>query len=198
MIKAIFLDADGTLINLRCRWQMLKQDILERFTEKGLISEEERKKLEELRMILFVFALEQKGLKKELDKIWRKWELEEVKKVGFEVFSFTPQLLEEIKKKGKKIVIVSANCHDTLTYVFESAGLLQYVDVICGRDDVVRTKPHPAHFECALKKLGLRKNEAIMVGDNMISDVIGASVAGLQVIHIEKGEDFTNKILSFL
>jgi beta-phosphoglucomutase-like phosphatase (HAD superfamily) len=88
--------------------------------------------------------------------------MKEVREVGFEVFSFTSSLLQEIKKKRKKIVIVSANCHDTLKYVFESANLLRYVDVICARDDVTRTKPHPAHFECALKMLGIGK----IVGKN--------------------------------
>ena len=75
---------------------------------------------------------------------------------------------------------------------------MQYVDVICARDDVIRTKPHPAHFECALKMIGVGKNEVMMVGDNMISDVIGASAAGLQVLHIEKGENFTNRLLQLL
>jgi HAD superfamily hydrolase (TIGR01509 family) len=59
------------------------------------------------------------------------------------------------------------------------AGLFDAVVVSC---DVGYDKPHPAIFHLALDALGLPAAQAIMVGDNLGTDIAGARSSGLRAV----------------
>lgn len=48
-------------------------------------------------------------------------------------------------------------------------------------------KPEPRVFEIALERLGVRADEAVMVGDSLLRDVAGAQSAGLHTVWIDRG-----------
>ncbi|RDW16921.1 haloacid dehalogenase [Oceanobacillus arenosus] len=71
--------------------------------------------------------------------------------------------------------------------------LVPYFSEIIISGDFGRGKPDPTIFEHALKALSLDKNEAIMVGDNLHTDILGANRAGIPSVWLnrhnrEKGE----------
>ncbi|MFF1719212.1 HAD-IIA family hydrolase [Streptomyces sviceus] len=53
---------------------------------------------------------------------------------------------------------------------------------------VVTGKPSPAFFEAALARLGVRADEALMVGDDIESDVLAAQRAGLTGVLVKTGK----------
>jgi HAD superfamily hydrolase (TIGR01458 family) len=53
---------------------------------------------------------------------------------------------------------------------------------------VVTGKPSPAFFEAALARLGVRVDEALMVGDDIESDVLAAQRAGLTGVLVRTGK----------
>lgn len=53
-------------------------------------------------------------------------------------------------------------------------------DVVISQE-VGFSKPRPEIFWMALKRLGLRREEALMIGDSPTSDVAGANAAGIEV-----------------
>ena len=53
-------------------------------------------------------------------------------------------------------------------------------------------------FEQALKKLGVKKDDAIMVGDSIDTDMVGAEAAGIKAVLVDRknNRDYKLKISS--
>ncbi len=185
--KLVIFDADKTLIKLECPWEKLEALIKQQLEEKGLEKEGIERMFSAGLTCGWAIA-EALGLKKELDQIWREWEPEAVRTYGFQLYPFSRELLKNVKKREKKTAIASGNCHETLEYVFSKAGLMPYLDAIYGRDDVERTKPSPLHFKKILQDFGVAPEEAIVVGDNPLTDKTAAQLAGITAIHINERE----------
>jgi HAD superfamily hydrolase (TIGR01450 family) len=58
-----------------------------------------------------------------------------------------------------------------------------------GKRATVVGKPSPLMFEIALKKAGCDKNDAVMIGDQVETDIVGAKKAGLDSILVLTGVD---------
>ena len=58
--------------------------------------------------------------------------------------------------------------------------VLSYIDFIVSNDEVGADKPHPSVFETALKKMGLKPKDVIMVGDHLTKDIGGAAALGIK------------------
>lgn len=57
-----------------------------------------------------------------------------------------------------------------------------------GREALVMGKPSPACFQAALQRLGCAAGEALMVGDDLITDVLAARAAGLTAVLVQTGK----------
>lgn len=73
-------------------------------------------------------------------------------------------LLKTLKVKGYKIGIASSKMHEVVKQGLLISGLLDYVDVIVGMDDVVNHKPDPEALNKALRSLEGKK--AVYIGDH--------------------------------
>ncbi|MBI2971506.1 MAG: HAD-IA family hydrolase [Candidatus Aenigmarchaeota archaeon] len=61
-----------------------------------------------------------------------------------------------------------------------ACGIGGYFDVVVTRDDTRRRKPHQLPFRAAVRKLKLRPNEILFIGDQPHRDIRGARRAGMQ------------------
>ncbi|MGD9559629.1 MAG: YjjG family noncanonical pyrimidine nucleotidase [Oscillospiraceae bacterium] len=62
----------------------------------------------------------------------------------------------------------------------EKSGLLPYFDDVFVSEKLGVTKPSPKFFDLALKKLGIKnKQKVLVVGDNLVADIKGGAAAGL-------------------
>jgi putative hydrolase of the HAD superfamily len=66
----------------------------------------------------------------------------------------------------------------------------QIVDTVVTFDDTGVRKPDPAPFRLLLKKLDVSPEEAIMVGDWVERDIIGASQVGMKTAFARYGDTF--------
>ncbi|MCL5020933.1 MAG: HAD-IA family hydrolase, partial [Bacteroidetes bacterium] len=57
-------------------------------------------------------------------------------------------------------------------------------------EDTSERKPHPAPFTLALNRLGVRPDEALMVGDWAERDIIGAKQVGMKTVFARYGDTF--------
>ena len=57
-----------------------------------------------------------------------------------------------------------------------------------GRKAAICGKPSPAYFEEALRRLGLPADRAVMVGDDVVNDVLGAQGAGITGVLVRTGK----------
>jgi putative hydrolase of the HAD superfamily len=67
-----------------------------------------------------------------------------------------------------------------------ATGLDSYFPVIVPSGEAGAWKPSPLIFERALSLAGVRPEEAIHVGDNLVNDVAGAQGAGLRGVWLNR------------
>ena len=96
----------------------------------------------------------------------RGWEHAE----NFELYEDTLPVLGALREHGLKIGLVSNTGRDLAAFVAHHA---LDVDAAVGSGAHGKTKPHPAIFLSALDELGIRAEEAAMVGDSPEDDIAG-------------------------
>jgi HAD superfamily hydrolase (TIGR01458 family) len=65
-------------------------------------------------------------------------------------------------------------------FQLDSGPFVHALELATGQRAIVLGKPNPAFFEQALLTIGVRPQEAVMVGDDIENDIGGAQRAGLQ------------------
>jgi len=78
-----------------------------------------------------------------------------------------------LKAKGFKVCLVSNNFHDRVRIVAADLGF----DLV---DHAV--KPLPFAFLRALRKVGAARSEAVVVGDQLFTDILGGRLLGMRTI----------------
>ena len=68
-----------------------------------------------------------------------------------------------------------------------NGSIVAMLEYCCSKQAIKIGKPYAPIFVGALKKLGLPKEEVFVVGDNLETDILGASKCGLQSIFIDSG-----------
>ena len=121
-------------------------------------------------------------------------------KILAQLYPETMETLEMLKKKGIKIAIVSNTPKLSVDGVLEKFGLDKMFDVVCFSYEVGFLKTDHELFDAALEKLGVTKEEAVMVGDSMETDIVGAENAGVLPVLIDRKEtrEYERKIKSLL
>lgn len=87
--------------------------------------------------------------------------------------------LEELASRGIPLAVVS-NWDERLRPLLRALRLDGYFEAILVSSELYFSKPSNVIFEHALRKLGLRAEEVLHVGDSESEDVQGARAAGLQ------------------
>jgi len=66
-------------------------------------------------------------------------------------------------------------------------GLDRLVDRVYGFRVIGHKKPEPAFFRFVLHDLGLAASQAVMVGDSLENDVLGANASGIRAVWFDEG-----------
>jgi 2-haloalkanoic acid dehalogenase type II len=112
-------------------------------------------------------------------------------------FPDTTEVLEKLKK-DYKLALVSNTDPFSINNVLEKFELRKFFDVVALSYETGVLKTDKKMFDLVLKKLKVKKTEAVMVGDSMQSDIEGAEAAGVKAVLIDrKGtREYKNKIAS--
>lgn len=81
-----------------------------------------------------------------------------------------------------RIGIVTNNLLDEQRDKLQFCGLASLVDELVVSDDVGVSKPERRIFDIALERLGVRAEDAVMVGDSWANDIVGAASAGIRAV----------------
>ena len=101
-------------------------------------------------------------------------------------FPETVAVLEELKKDGYKLALISNTDCFSIEPILEKFELAKYFDVIHLSYKNGLLKTNPKSFEAVLKELGVKKEDAIMVGDSLETDIEGARMAGIKAILVDR------------
>jgi YjjG family noncanonical pyrimidine nucleotidase len=90
---------------------------------------------------------------------------------------------------GKYTLGIITNGFDEIQSTkMNSAGILHYFENIVTSQRAGNKKPSPEIFQFALRELGHNASDSIMVGDNLQTDILGASSAGLDTVYFNPGK----------
>ena len=180
--RAVIFDLDGTLVDSN-EFHIDSWDRAFRHFGKTFSYEELRKQIgkgSDNYLPQFLTPKEMNEFGKELDQyrsdLFKKEYLPCVKP-----FPSVRGLFERIRGDGKQILLASSGKKPETKHYTK---LLQIEDLIDGQitsEDANSSKPAPDIFNAALAKLGVSRNEAIVVGDTRF-DVEAAKKAGLAAI----------------
>lgn len=91
--------------------------------------------------------------------------------------------LAALKAQGYRLALVSNYAHTgVLRDALRRLGLLASFDAVVVSADVGYLKPHPRIFEVALDAVGVQPHEAVMVGNDIPCDIEGAKKAGMRAV----------------
>jgi putative hydrolase of the HAD superfamily len=97
-----------------------------------------------------------------------------------ELFPGTIEALEDFKKRGKKMHIITNGFTEVQHIKLEKSGLTPFFEHVICSDTLGINKPDPRIFHHALKKANATLGNSIMVGDHLESDVLGAHQVGME------------------
>jgi putative hydrolase of the HAD superfamily len=113
----------------------------------------------------------------------RAWERSE----NFDLYEDVLPVLEELRAHGLRIGLVSNTGRDLGEFL---AHHTLPVDAALGSRAHGWTKPHPSIFQAVLERLGVKPDEAAMVGDSPEDDVEGARALGIRAFLIDRDDRF--------
>lgn len=102
------------------------------------------------------------------------------------VYEDTFPLLDEVKGKYKLLLLTNGSPQLQNIKLTITPELVPYFDEIIISGDFGRGKPDVTLFEHALNKIGARKDEVLMIGDNLKTDILGASRIGMKSVWINR------------
>jgi len=92
-------------------------------------------------------------------------------------------LLGALRARGVRTAVVS-NFDGRLPSILEGLGLLPLLDAVVLPSEAGAAKPDPRIFAAALARLGVAAHEALFVGDDLLRDLEGARRAGLTAVDV--------------
>ncbi|MFX0072663.1 MAG: HAD family hydrolase [Candidatus Hermodarchaeota archaeon] len=198
-IKAIVWDLDGTLIHFKIDWIRARREAIKILKNEGV----PKKMLTIKNSILDNVRLarnyyESLGYSSEkIEKIIKKVnhvvnEIEYEAALDATAVDGIETVLKYLKNKKLKQAIYTFNTNRNAQVSLEKTKLIQYFDVIIGRDSVKNAKPHPEHLSLICMELNVLPSEIIVIGDTH-RDIEGALNVGAKSIAIKtKLSNLTN------
>jgi putative hydrolase of the HAD superfamily len=95
------------------------------------------------------------------------------------------QLLQALHGKVH-IAVVTNNITVEQQEKLQVCGLEPFVDMLITSEEVGAIKPDPAIFKSALQRIGCSAQEAVMLGDAWLADIIGAQRAGIRAVWLNR------------
>lgn len=111
------------------------------------------------------------------------------------VYEDTFKTLDALKGNYQLLLLTNGSPDLQNTKLTITQELIPYFDQIVISGDFGRGKPDPSLFEHALSLLSLKKDEAVMVGDNLMTDILGANRAGIKSVWINRHNKERNEVI---
>ncbi|MFJ7745390.1 HAD family hydrolase [Peribacillus sp. NPDC097295] len=118
---------------------------------------------------------------------------EERRKKPF-IYEESFRVLDELKGKYKLLLLTNGSPELQNTKLEITPELIPYFDKIVISGAFGRGKPDASIFEHALEIMELDKDEVLMVGDNLMTDILGATRAGIQSVWINRHDKDRNEV----
>jgi len=103
------------------------------------------------------------------------------------LFPEVKRVLLRLKQMGLKIGLLTDASEEEISLILGKADLERCMfDIIVGTDTVKTIKPDPDFFRYALRKLKVKPEETLFVGDSIVSDYEGAENVGMKAVLLDR------------
>lgn len=104
------------------------------------------------------------------------------------LYDDTLEGLQSLKDKGIKIALISNTDNFSIEKVMEKFELKEFFDAVVLSFECGCVKNDPKMFDLVCDKLGVNKDEVLMVGDSPETDIKGAENAGIKAVLIDRND----------
>lgn len=91
--------------------------------------------------------------------------------------------LQAARAEGHKIGLGTGSDGPTLSHILDHLDLRRYFDVVIGKDDVPRSKPHPDTYAATAARLGVKPEHCIVFEDAVLGEQ-AAYRAGMRCVAV--------------
>lgn len=187
-IQAILFDFDGTLADLNIDFAFMRERVYQLILDYGI----EEKLIQEkylLEIIDEVYKILCKNRPFGANEFYQRahqiiYQVEMESAEKGRLFSNTKIVLQDLRKRGIKVGIITRNCEEAVRRLFPDMD--DYCDAFASRNSVKRVKPHPEHLNHVLETLKVQGEKALMVGDHLI-DIEAGKRLGMKTIGVLTG-----------
>ncbi|SDO11096.1 putative hydrolase of the HAD superfamily [Psychrobacillus sp. OK028] len=102
------------------------------------------------------------------------------------VYEETYEVLDQLKEKYTLLLMTNGSPSLQNIKLEITPEIGPYFDHILISGAFGKGKPDPSIFEHALELVGLKADEVLMVGDNLMTDILGSSKVGIQSVWINR------------
>jgi putative hydrolase of the HAD superfamily len=200
MIKAVIFDLDNTLVDFMVMKRQAVDAAINAMIDAGLKLpvDDARKRIDKI--------YKEKGI--EFQNVFDQLLYDVFKKVDYKILSagviayrrareaaLVPyphvyMTLTELLKMGLKLAVISDAPAREAWLRLSYLNFHHLFDLVLTFDDTGERKPSPVPFKKALKLLGLKPEEALMVGDWAERDMVGAAKVGMKTVFAKYGDTF--------
>ncbi len=203
-VKAIIFDLDNTLIDFTKMKKEATEAAIEAMIDAGL-KIEKKKALRMINRLYEKYGIEyQKVFDKLLWKIVGKVDKKilaagvvayrRVKEGYVEPYPNVIPTLIELIRRGYKLGIISDAPAFQAWSRLAGMKLMHFFDFVIAFEETKRRKPNQLPFKLAVKKLKLKPNEIMMVGDDPRRDIAGAKKIGMVTVLAKYGQVFKARV----
>lgn len=193
--KAIFFDADGTLVNLE---ECEKQALVYLFDNIGIVYEDKYqeafKLLEQWDSVLY------EGVPRESIPVYRFKLLFEKININFDnyvkandlfkiglansvaLIENANEIMEYLHNKRYMLCVVTNGLIELQRPRIINSNIGRFISHIIVSEEVGVPKPNPLIFNTLLARINLEPNEVVMIGDSLTKDIQGAVNANIKTI----------------
>jgi phosphoglycolate phosphatase len=172
-IEAVIFDLDGTLAIFNLDYKALRGEVREYLIRSGVptsqlsVKESLFEMLEKAELYFKNNAKSEQAYKDARIKslaIAEKYEMEAATLTSLQPGAI--ETLKELKKMKLKIGLCTTSSEAAANYILKRFKVAEYFQVVVSRDKVTNVKPDTEQCELALKTLGIKPNNMVLVGDS--------------------------------
>jgi putative hydrolase of the HAD superfamily len=209
-VKAVVFDLDNTLFDhtgcavaglrswvtelgitptdeLIAEWFVIEEDQFNRFLAGELTHQGQRRG--RLRAFLPVLGLPVPATDTELDEVFVGYLTQYTN--NWIAYPDARPALEVARSNGWRIGVLTNGSTVQQNAKLQAIGLADLIDIVCTSESLGVSKPDPRAYHRVCEALEVEPSDALMIGDNLELDVIGARAAGLTAHHLDRAAGVT-------